>query len=147
MNVLVYTDGSYQDHKSGYAAIYVLSQEPIIEYGALPTKWNSNQKAELYAIYQALLTLRDARIYTCTLRTDSQYAINCLTIWVANWLKNGWKTANKKPVENRELIQLILQLLQIVKVNFEYTPGHSGEKYNELADKWAKLGTKKFNCQ
>lgn len=135
--IKIYTDGSFYGGQSGYGIVYLLDDEPIIEYGKLPAKWNSNQKAELYAILQALITLERSRIFQATIYTDSQYSINSLTIWYKKWIKN-----NYKGICNTGLIIPILALLDKIKINFIWVPGHSGDRYNDMADYWAKKGAK-----
>ncbi len=69
---------------------------------------STNQKSELYAIWKAVtiintnVTGRSVIIYS-----DSDYSIKCLTQWIKNWIKNGWKTRNKKPVRNAHIIKSI----------------------------------------
>lgn len=70
----------------------------------------TNQRAELTAILRALeLSPRDRPI---TIYSDSSYAINCVTIWFQKWRTNGWVNASKKPVENKDLIEKVLNLLE-----------------------------------
>lgn len=69
----------------------------------------TNQRAELRAIICALEQIvnlpYDGSIAECTIFTDSRYSIDCITKWRANWQRNGWLTAGKQPVKNRDLIE------------------------------------------
>ncbi len=70
------------------------------------------------------------------------YIVNCINNkWYINWRKNGWKTAKKTPVENRELWERLLSLIENLE-NFEIikVKGHAGDKYNEMADELARRG-------
>jgi ribonuclease HI len=63
-----------------------------------------------------------------------------LTVWVKNWKKNGWKNSKNEPVENRDLIESILDLMDDRDVEFQHVYGHRGNEYNELADRLANEG-------
>ena len=69
--------------------------------------------------------------------TDSQYVKNGITEWIINWKKNGWKTANKKKVSNKELWIELDENVSIHDVEWFWVRGHSGNHYNEIADKLA----------
>ena len=77
---------------------------------ALAGPRQTNQRAELTGIQRALDIApidRDVMIYS-----DSSYSINCVTVWFQNWRKNDWKNASKKPVENKDLIEAILNRIE-----------------------------------
>lgn len=86
---------------------------------------------------------RDVAIYT-----DSQYSINCVTIWHINWAKNGWRNSKGKEVENQDLIKEILKKIkeredQGSKTQFEWVKGHTGSNDgNSQADKLATQGSR-----
>jgi ribonuclease HI len=80
-----------------------------------------------------------------TIYTDSKYAIDCVTSWFINWRNNGWMTAAKKPVENKDLIEAVLDKIQErevlkVKTMFEWVKGHNDDPGNTAADKLAVAG-------
>ena len=86
---------------------------------------------------------RDASIIT-----DSKYAIDCVTTWYVNWRKNGWKTANGKPVENKDLVENIVAKIEArqalkVQTSFEWIKGHANNPGNVEADKLAVDGARK----
>ena len=60
--------------------------------------------------------------------------------WIHNWKKNDWKTANKKPVKNKELWVELDQLVQKHNISWNWVKGHSGDPGNERADELANLG-------
>lgn len=103
----------------------------------------TNQRAELTAILRALEIAprhRDVTIFT-----DSQYAINCVTQWFINWRRNNWMTSSQKPVENRDLVESILEKIEEreglkVKTLFEWVKGHNHDTWNEEADRLAVNG-------
>ena len=80
--------------------------------------------------------------------TDSQYAINCATIWYAGWRRNGWKTSSGKAVENRDLVDNIVSRIEerdrlTLRTAFEWTKGHANVPGNLEADKLAVGGARK----
>lgn len=144
---IVYTDGSCSKNIGGYGFI-VLKDDVIIlqDYGHIPQC--TNQIAELTAIKMALLCIRNSicnteDIENVIIRSDSRYSIDCLTTWMPNWKKNGYKTANNKPIKNKELILECYTLLNTLlqpSIQFEHVYGHKGDKYNEMADRLANQG-------
>lgn len=129
---VVYTDGSCKDDIGGYAVVTDTDQY----YGKVPFKLCTNNKAELYAIKKAL------KIYSgdLVIYSDSKYSINSLTIWYKNWENNNFKTADKKPVKNKNLIISIHDLMNSRKIELKYIKAHNGHRLNELADKLANKG-------
>ncbi len=83
----------------------------------------TNQKAELLAIFRALILLQDQK-NPIHIKSDSMYSINIFTKWYKTWMKNGWKTASGKPIENKEIIMRILELLENKKVVFFHVEAH-----------------------
>ena len=82
--------------------------------------------------------------------TDSEYSIKSLTVWINNWKKNDWKSANKKPVANQDIIKKIDEYLQKYKgkIFLHHIRSHTGKKDylslgNEMADKLATQGSMK----
>jgi ribonuclease HI len=90
---------------------------------------------ELTATIEALKNIKktsDIHLYT-----DSQYVKNGINQWIFNWKKNGWVTANKKPVANKELWIELDTCVAKHKVTWFWVRGHSGNHYNEIADQLA----------
>ncbi|CAG7786335.1 unnamed protein product, partial [Allacma fusca] len=81
-----------------------------------PNRQTSNS-AEIYAANHAICVARQAGFVAITLRTDSEFMLNCLN-WKANWKANGWRKANGELVENREELQILDQAIQGVNINF-----------------------------
>ena len=137
---MIYTDGSCKDGVGGYAAICVpkdLSCELIIDKGRVPLSPCTNNQAELYAL---LMALKMKRPEPFVIVTDSVYALRCARDWGLRFRSNGWKTAANKPVMNVNLISDIIDAQKGLNVNFKHVKGHSGNPYNELADKLAAIG-------
>ena len=95
----------------------------------------TNNRMELTAATQALTALtKPCRV---KLYTDSRYVMDGLTKWIHGWRRNGWKTADKKPVKNAELWQALLAASERHRVEWEWVKGHAGHPENERADRLA----------
>ena len=95
----------------------------------------TNNIMEITAVIEALKSL--TRPCAIILTTDSNYVKNGITQWIHNWKKKGWKTANKKPVKNKECwLQLDVEV-QRHQIEWKWVKGHSGHPENERADELA----------
>ncbi|SDH48673.1 ribonuclease HI [Propionivibrio dicarboxylicus] len=98
----------------------------------------TNNRMELTAVIRALEALkRPARIQ---LHTDSQYVQKGISQWIHNWKRNGWKTADKKPVKNADLWQKLDEISQKHEITWTWVKGHAGHPGNERADALANRG-------
>ena len=102
----------------------------------------TNNRMELTAAIEALSALtRRSRV---SLHTDSSYVKDGITKWMPNWKARGWKTADKKPVKNRDLWErLDLEILNH-DVAWHWVKGHAGDPMNERADELARAGMEPF---
>ncbi|KAB6716889.1 MULTISPECIES: ribonuclease HI [Roseobacteraceae] len=102
----------------------------------------TNNRMELLAAINALETL--TRPTDITITTDSAYVKNGVTGWIHGWKRNGWKTANKKPVKNVDLWQRIDAAQHTHNVTWKWIKGHAGHAENEQADELARAGMAPF---
>jgi len=102
----------------------------------------TNNRMELMAAISALETL--TRAATLTIVTDSAYVKNGVTQWIHGWKRNGWKTADRKPVKNAELWQRLDAAQQSHRVTWQWIKGHAGHPENERADELARAGMAPF---
>ena len=133
--VTIYTDGACSGNpgKGGWGAILIYAKETKHMSGS--KQLTTNNQMELTATIEALKAiLKPSNI---ALYTDSQYVKNGITSWIFNWKKNGWKTANKKPVANKDLWIELEKYVDFHSVNWFWVKGHSGDHYNEIADELA----------
>ena len=95
----------------------------------------TNNRMELMAAIEALGALKKP----CRVRlsTDSRYVMDGLTKWLKNWKRNGWKTADKKPVKNADLWQRLIDASAPHRIEWIWVKGHAGHPDNERADKLA----------
>ena len=95
----------------------------------------TNNRMELMAAIEGLKALK--RPCRVTLSTDSRYVMDGLTKWIHGWLRNGWRTSDKKPVKNADLWQELLAASKPHRVEWVWVKGHAGHPDNERADKLA----------
>lgn len=136
--VEIFTDGACRGNPGpgGWGALlrYGDNEKPL--YGGEQN--TTNNRMELQAAISGLEALKEA--CEVTLTTDSQYVRKGITEWMKNWKKNGWKTANKKPVKNADLWQLLDQQTEKHTIDWRWVKGHSGHRENEIADQLANRG-------
>lgn len=109
----------------------------------LPGARQTNQRAELMAIKRAVDLAPIDR--TAHIISDSNYAINCVTKWFQAWRKSDWRNSAGKPVENRDLVEPILDRINErymagAKTTFEWVKGHASDEGNIEADRLAVAG-------
>jgi len=96
----------------------------------------TNNRMEMSAAIRVLETL--PRPFDIDIYTDSQYLRDGVTRWMVNWKKNGWMTADKKPVKNKDLWLQLDKLIMIHRVTWHWVKGHAGHPQNERADALAR---------
>ena len=104
----------------------------------------TNNRMELMAAIQALEALK--RPCEVHLTTDSQYVRKGITEWLANWKRNGWRTAARKPVKNQDLWQRLDAATHTHDVHWHWVRGHSGHPENERADALANRAIDELLC-
>ena len=140
--VEIFTDGACKGNPGpgGWGAIlrYGTTEKEI--YGA--SKNTTNNIMELTAVIESLKKLNKPCELIIT--TDSKYVKNGITEWIHNWKKNGWRTAAKKEVKNKELWIELDSLIQIHSITWDWVKGHSGHPENERADLLANVAIEKL---
>ena len=144
---MVFTDGGCLGNPGigGWAYIIVEEGKEIgIDSGA--EKETTNNKMELTAVINSLKALKGIShlLAKIEINTDSQYVKNGITLWILNWKKNGWKTANKSPVKNRELWEELDSLAMQMPVTWKWVKGHSGVELNEKCDNFVHSAIKEL---
>ncbi len=105
----------------------------------------TNNRMEMMAAIAALEAL--TRPCTVELWTDSNYLKGGITGWIHGWKKNGWKTADKKPVKNVDLWQRLEAALGRHRISWHWVKGHAGHAGNERADELAREGMAPFKTR
>lgn len=131
--VEIFTDGACKGNPGpgGWGAILRAAngKERELSGGETPT---TNNRMELKAAIEALNALsKPCRV---ELHTDSNYVKDGITKWIHGWRRNGWRTADKKPVKNAELWQALLEAVEPHQVEWHWVKGHNGHPENERAD-------------
>ncbi|WP_081761560.1 ribonuclease HI [Methylopila sp. 73B] len=143
--VEIFTDGACSGNPGpgGWGAILRKGGvEKELKGGEAPT---TNNRMELMAAISALEAL--TRPCEVVLHTDSQYLRDGVTKWVFGWKKNGWKTADKKPVKNQDLWERLDAAIRIHQIDWRWVKGHAGHPENERADELAREGMKPFQTK
>ena len=134
----IYTDGACRGNPGpgGWGAILTCDnyKKEIKGFSQLTT----NNIMELTAVIESLKILKHPSKIIIT--TDSTYVKNGITEWIHNWKLKGWKTANKKPVKNKQLWQKLDKLSKNHEIKWKWVKGHTGHKGNERADELANQG-------
>ncbi len=134
-HVEIATDGACKGNPGpgGWGALLRFgSKEREMSGGEAPS---TNNRMELMAAIKSLEALKTpCRV---TLSTDSRYVMDGLTKWIHGWQKNGWRTADRKPVKNAELWQALLAAAKPHRIEWKWVKGHAGHPDNERADKLA----------
>ena len=131
----IYTDGACRGNPGlgGWGAILKYDNR-IKEINGFSEK-TTNNIMELTAVIKSLQELN--RPCNIIITTDSNYVKDGITKWIHNWKKNGWKTANKKPVKNKNLWLELDNLVNQHQIDWQWIKGHSGHPDNEKADQLA----------
>ena len=134
-SVEVFTDGACRGNPGpgGWGALLRSGEHYRELRGADPE--TTNNRMELQAAIEALKALKEPCLVALT--TDSVYVRDGITKWLANWERNGWKTAAKKPVKNKDLWQALASEVTRHEVSWFWVKGHSGHPENERADQLA----------
>ncbi len=143
--VIIHTDGACSGNPGpgGWGAVlqYGDTVKDLKGGEALTT----NNRMELTAAIEALNALK--RPCTVELHTDSVYLKDGLTKWIHGWKRNGWKTADKKPVKNVELWQALDEAVKRHTIEWLWVKGHNGDAMNERADQLANEGMAPFKVK
>ncbi len=133
--VEIFTDGACKGNPGpgGWGALIRSGEkEKELSGGENPT---TNNRMELMAAIRALQALK--RPCRVTLTTDSNYVRDGITKWIHGWQKNGWRTADRKPVKNADLWQELIEAVAPHRIDWRWVKGHAGHAENERVDKLA----------
>ena len=130
--IKIYTDGSCLGNpgNGGWAAIIIDDKKKIQIKGS--KKDTTNNQMELLATIKALKKIPKGS--NVQIFTDSKYVKSGITEWIHNWKKNGWKTANKQPVKNKDLWNELDNFTNEFEIKWSWVKGHSTDKLNNEVD-------------
>lgn len=135
----IYTDGACSGNPGpgGWGALLVYRDREKELYGSA-TGRTTNNKMELTAAIEALESLtRPSRV---VMHTDSTYLRDGITMWLARWKRNGWRTAGRQPVKNADLWRRLDEATERHSITWRWVRGHAGHPGNERADALANRG-------
>ena len=130
--IKIYTDGSCLENpgNGGWAAIIIDDGKKTQIKGS--NKNTTNNQMELLAPIEALKKIpKSSKVQ---IFTDSKYVKSGITEWIHNWKKNGWKTANKQPVKNKDLWEELDLLTNEFEISWNWVKAHSTDKLNNEVD-------------
>lgn len=135
--VTIYTDGACSGNPGpgGWGAVLTCAGVERKLSGGEPQ--TTNNRMEMMAAIASLGALTEP--CKVDIYTDSQYVKNGITQWIIGWQKNGWKNAQKQPVKNADLWQMLLAETKRHTVSWHWVRGHDGNAGNERADTLARL--------
>ena len=140
--VVMFTDGACSGNPGPGGWGVILESGPHrkeLSGGESPT---TNNRMELLAAINGLEALKGPS--AVELHTDSMYLRDGITKWVHGWKRNGWKTADKKPVKNADLWQRLLLAVERHQIDWRWVRGHAGHDENERADALAREGMRPY---
>ncbi|MEX6634369.1 ribonuclease HI [Hyphococcus lacteus] len=138
----IYTDGACLGNPGpgGWGVLIIEGNERREHNGGEAE--TTNNRMELMAAIRALEETSDAP--KVTLHTDSQYVKNGINSWIHNWKRNGWKTAARKPVKNKDLWEVLDAQITGRDIEWRWVKGHAGDPGNERADELASSAAQAF---
>ena len=136
--VIIYADGACKGNPGlgGWGALLRFGPVEREIFGGEAN--TTNNRMELRAVIEALAVL--SRNCKVIVYTDSSYVQKGISEWIHGWKRNGWRTADKKPVKNEDLWRQLDASVACHQVEFRWVKGHAGNEGNERADQLANRG-------
>ena len=133
--ITIYTDGACSGNpgKGGWAAVIIEDKNEKTISGSEPL--TTNNRMELSAVINALKEVGSAEL---DIYTDSKYVKNGIESWIKNWKMNGWMTAAKQSVKNKDLWLELDILVSKKEIEWKWVKGHSNDHYNTIVDEAAR---------
>ena len=142
-NITLYSDGACSGNPGAGGGACVLRYDEHKKELSGGEKLTTNNKMELTAVIEGLKALKEPCVVDVF--SDSAYVINSFNNgWIDNWQKNGWKTADKKDVLNKELWQELLKLSNVHKITWHKVKGHADNELNNRCDELARCEVEKL---
>lgn len=135
--IVIYTDGGCSGNPGpgGWGVVIIADGEARQSSGG--ERETTNNRMELTAAIMALSAVRDTPAFAgrpVSVYSDSQYVRNGISTWIRGWKKNGWRTAGRQPVKNRDLWERLDELNSALAPSWHWVKGHAGVEYNEVCD-------------
>jgi len=133
MKITIYTDGACSGNPGigGWGVVILIpGNNPVYLNGG--SNNTTNNQMELTATIESLKYFKESK--QILIFTDSKYVMNGIETWIKNWKINGWKTASKKPVKNKDLWEKLDKEIIRHTIEWKWVKGHAGNENNEKAD-------------
>ena len=146
--ITIYTDGGCSGNPGPGGWGVVVIADGIAKQLSGGDAHTTNNRMELTAAISALSIIKNTPSFAgrkISVHIDSQYVKNGITVWIKSWKAKGWKTADKKPVKNQDLWQLLDELNGSLDVSWNWVKGHSGVENNEICDQLCQKEIKKYS--
>lgn len=139
----IYTDGACSGNPGpgGWGAVLIHPDGKIVEMSGGEEN-TTNNRMEIMGFLSPVEALESK--YEIDVHTDSKYLCDGANSWLKNWKRNGWRTADKKPIKNEDLWRRIDEALGRHLIQIHWVRGHNGDRYNEIADRLAREGVSKI---
>jgi len=133
--IKIWTDGSCLGNPGPGGWAFIASDGTQIVERSGAEADTTNNRMELMAVLRALTAIKNPKV---EIHTDSQYVKNGMQTWMKGWKKNGWKTADKKPVKNQDLWMALDERSAEKEIHWVWVRGHNGDEMNERTDVLAR---------
>lgn len=145
--LIIYSDGGCSGNPGpgGWGFVIVDGASETVRSGG--EKMTTNNRMELTAVIEALrLVLATASwsVLPVAVFTDSQYVQKGISQWISGWKRNGWRTASKDPVKNKDLWMMLDELAARLQLRWVWVKGHAGVHYNEICDELTQMEIEKY---
>ena len=137
----IYIDGACKGNpgKAGWGIVQIKKGEAPRKYAG-HIYHGTNNIAELYAAIMAVNMVKKGESEPSLIISDSIYVVNNANEQVQKWAVNGWRKVRGEPIKNKAMWEKLYADMQDKRIKFKWVRGHSGDKYNELADELASMG-------
>ena len=136
--LVIYTDGGCSGNPGPGGWAYLVNTETGTMQRSGSDKLTTNNRMELTAVIKALDSIKQSetlRQRKIDIYTDSIYVKNGITEWIKTWERNGYLTASRKPVKNKDLWVELNKFSSILQLSWHWVAGHAGNRYNEECDR------------
>lgn len=145
--LIIYSDGGCSGNPGlgGWGFVIVDGEAETVRSGG--EKMTTNNRMELTAVIEALRLVLAApswSVHPVAVFTDSQYVQKGISQWISGWKRNGWRTASKDPVKNKDLWVLLDELASRLQLRWVWVKGHAGVHYNEICDELTQMEIEKY---
>jgi len=150
MNIQIYTDGACSGDPVGsgsWASVFVIDDKVAFTMSGVLHDVTAN-RAELYAVFEALKHLEDQKEFynTIDIFCDSAFVVNGVNKkHLFRWVKNNWKNQDNVPIKHLDLWKVVYDSLKCHNIKFHKIRGHSGDVLNSMADQLAKIELRKVS--